>query len=106
MKSNEDGAEKESPSRGLVLSDGSLAFVAGSETTSGTLSTIFRCLLQDRATYKRLQAEVDNYYPADEDSLSTKHHQDMPYLDAVMYGGDSCSLCTTCANPRFLVTKR
>ncbi|KAJ3546904.1 hypothetical protein NM688_g5462 [Phlebia brevispora] len=82
--SNEDGAEKESPSQAMVLSEGVLALVAGSATTAGTLSTAFFCMLKNRETYQRLQAEVDKYYPSGEDSLSTKHHQDMPYLEAVI----------------------
>ena len=68
-----------------VIADGTLAIVAGSDTTSSVLSNVFYCLLTHPEAYARLRAEVDNYYPSEEDALNTKHHADMPYLNAVMY---------------------
>lgn len=35
-------------------------------------------------SYKRLQEEVDKFYPQGEDALNTQHHVNMPYLEAVM----------------------
>ena len=61
-----------------------LAVVAGSDTTSSALTSIFNCLLTHPGTYAKLQEEVDRFYPAGEDAFSTKHHRDMLYLQAVM----------------------
>ena len=73
-----------SPSRDIVLSDGILAIVAGSDTTATTLSNIFFNLLNHPTAYKLLQEEIDSKYPPGEDALNPKHYADMPYLDAVM----------------------
>ncbi len=69
----------------MVISDGVLAFVAGSDTTASVLSNIFWCLLRHPDVYKRLQAEVDAFYPPGENSLDAKHIKDMYYLEAVMW---------------------
>ena len=42
------------------------------------------CLLCNPTTYKRLQAEVDKYYPIREDSIDPKYLPEMRYLEAVM----------------------
>jgi cytochrome P450 len=62
-----------------------LAIVAGSDTTTVTLSNVFYYLMTDRKSYKRLQEEVDRCFPPGEDVLNSKHFVDMPYLDAVVY---------------------
>ncbi|RPD82303.1 high nitrogen upregulated cytochrome P450 monooxygenase 2 [Lentinus tigrinus ALCF2SS1-7] len=80
---NEDGAEPKPPVS-EVTADGTLAIVAGSDTTSSVLSNVFYCLLTHPEAYARLRAEVDSYYPAGEDAFNTKHHADMPYLNAVI----------------------
>ena len=83
-QSNEDNAEKESPPRHIVISDGLLALVAGSDTTSSVLSDLLWCVIRHPDVYKRLQAEVDKFYPPGEDSLDGKYVNQMPYLEAVM----------------------
>ena len=60
----------------------------GSETTATTLSNLFFLLMSHPRAYARLQAEVDKFYPADEDSLNIKYHGDMPYLNACMSVSD------------------
>ncbi|KAM5535858.1 hypothetical protein V8D89_010476 [Ganoderma adspersum] len=80
---NEDGAEP-TPPLPEVIADGTLAIIAGSDTTSSVLSSIFYCLLTHPEAYVRLRAEVDSYYPPGETALNTKHHADMPYLNAVI----------------------
>ncbi|KAH9849213.1 high nitrogen upregulated cytochrome P450 monooxygenase 2 [Lenzites betulinus] len=80
---SEDGAEA-TPPLSQVVADGALAVVAGSDTTSSVLSNLFFALLTHPDTYARLKAEVDLYYPPGEDALNTKHHADMPYLNAVI----------------------
>lgn len=67
-----------------VIADANLAIVAGSDTTASVLSNIFYYLLRDPAAYKRLQKEVDEYYPPGEDATGTQHHTKMVYLEAVM----------------------
>ncbi|KAI0964040.1 hypothetical protein AcW1_000956 [Taiwanofungus camphoratus] len=81
---NEDGAEEVSPPLAQVVAEGQLAVLAGSDTTASVLTSMFWCLLSHPAAYKRLQAEVDAYYPPGENALDTKHHADMPYLNAVI----------------------
>ena len=84
LQSNEDGAEKESPPRHIVIGAGLLALVASSDTTATVVTNIMYCLLRHPDVYKRLQAEVDKFYPPGEDSLDSKHIKDMHYLEAVM----------------------
>ena len=47
----------------IVTSDAVLAIVAGSDTTATTLANVFFYLMSNPEAYKRLQAEVDKYYP-------------------------------------------
>jgi len=81
---NEDGAEKQTRPLAQVISDGALAVIAGSDTTANVLTNLFFFLLSDREEYKRLQAEVDKFYPPGENALDTKHHQSMPILNAAI----------------------
>ncbi|KAI0687969.1 high nitrogen upregulated cytochrome P450 monooxygenase 2 [Cerioporus squamosus] len=53
-----------------LVDDGVLAIIAGADTTV------------ERDDDSR--AEIDKYYPPGEDALSTKHHREMPYLNAVI----------------------
>ncbi|KAI0772249.1 cytochrome P450 [Irpex lacteus] len=82
--SNEDGAEKQSPPKEVVVSDGALAVLAGSDTTSNVLSAAFWCMLTRPEVYKKLREEVDKYYPPGEDATSAEHHPSMVYLEAVI----------------------
>ncbi|EKM52044.1 uncharacterized protein PHACADRAFT_102490 [Phanerochaete carnosa HHB-10118-sp] len=84
LMSNEDGAEQTSPPAGQVISDGVLATIAASDTTSSVLSNAFWNILRYPQYYKRLQAEVDQYYPAGENALDPKHYSKMVFLDAVL----------------------
>ncbi|KAI0699707.1 cytochrome P450 [Cytidiella melzeri] len=82
--SNEDGFDKETPSRPLILSEAILTVIAGSDTTSNALTIAFWLLLRHPECYRQLQNEVDRYYPAGEDALDPRHHPKMVYLDAVL----------------------
>ncbi|GJE99306.1 cytochrome P450 [Phanerochaete sordida] len=84
---NEDGAEKADPPKAVVMSDGVTALIAGSDTTSSVLASLFYCLLRSPEAYARLQAEVDKFYPRGEDALDPKHIPDMQYLEAVINEG-------------------
>ena len=78
--SNEDGAEKQSPAPPIVISDGVLALVAGSHTTSSVLSNLFYLLLRHPVVYERLQYEVDKVCDVADPTCEAR----IPYLDAVM----------------------
>ncbi|KAI0755286.1 high nitrogen upregulated cytochrome P450 monooxygenase 2 [Daedaleopsis nitida] len=80
----EDLADVPPPPMQQLVDDGVLAIVAGADTTSGALTSLFYCILTHPEVYAKLQAEIDKYYPPGEDALSTKHHRDMPYLTAVI----------------------
>ncbi|TCD68525.1 hypothetical protein EIP91_010581 [Steccherinum ochraceum] len=81
---NDDGAEAVSPSVEAVAAEGVLVILAGSETTSGVLSTIMYLLMRNPDVYKKLQQEVDKFYPPGENALDCKCHSEMTYLEAVI----------------------
>lgn len=77
--------EKEQPTDAEVLSDGMLAVIAGSDTTSTVLSGLFCYVVANPACYKRLQSEVDSFFPIGEgDPFDAARLAEMPYLNAVM----------------------
>ncbi|KAJ3539059.1 hypothetical protein NM688_g6420 [Phlebia brevispora] len=82
--SNEDHAADKSPPESVVVSDGVTAVIAGSDTTAGVLSNTFYLLLCHPDKYARLEAEVDQFYPPEEDSLNDIHHPEMVYMEAVL----------------------
>ncbi|KAI0761269.1 high nitrogen upregulated cytochrome P450 monooxygenase 2 [Trametes elegans] len=82
--SNEDQPEKGAPPVKQLIDDGILAIVAGSDTTSSALTSLFFCLGTHPHVYRRLQAEVDQFYPAGEDACNSKHGRKMHYLNAVI----------------------
>lgn len=78
---DEDAIELIPPTQQEIESDGMLAIVAGSNTTSTTLSHLFLYLLQNPPCYDTLRKEVD---VLGNDLTSTAQHTRMPYLNAVM----------------------
>ena len=48
------------------------------------MANVVYCLCAYPEAYKRLQAEVDHFYPPGEDSLDAQHIHKMPYLTAIM----------------------
>ncbi|EMD39450.1 hypothetical protein CERSUDRAFT_111756 [Gelatoporia subvermispora B] len=81
---NEDGTETQTRPLAQVISDGALAVIAGSDTTANVLTNLFFFLLSEPAEYKRLQAEVDSFFPPGENALDTRFHQEMPILNAAI----------------------
>ncbi|KAH9056336.1 cytochrome P450 [Lactarius vividus] len=67
--SGEGLPESERPSPADVAKDGSLAIIAGSDTTSSVLTAVLYCLLCNPSAYERLQAEVDEAFPSGEEPL-------------------------------------
>jgi len=54
-----DGGSGNTSTLSEVVSDGGLAIVAGSDTTSNAITNLFYFLLTNPVKYKRLQAEID-----------------------------------------------
>ncbi|KAI1786948.1 high nitrogen upregulated cytochrome P450 monooxygenase 2 [Ganoderma leucocontextum] len=82
---NEDLPREDPPPERHLLDDGVLAMVAGSDTSSSAITSIFHCLLSHPEAYAALQEEVDHFYPQGEDVCSTANHRDMHYLTAVIH---------------------
>jgi len=80
-QSDELGAEKEEIPFDIVINDGDLVVIAGSDTTKTVLSSLFFYLLCNPEKLARLREEIDRFYPPGE-SLSSEHFQEMSYLDA------------------------
>ncbi|THH32436.1 hypothetical protein EUX98_g1785 [Antrodiella citrinella] len=81
---NEDDAEPTSPPLHIVVAEATLAIVAGSDTTSGTLTNILYLLMQHPQVYKKLQEEVDKFYPQGENAMNCDFHPDMVFMEAVI----------------------
>ncbi|KAJ7286364.1 cytochrome P450, partial [Mycena rebaudengoi] len=71
--------ERMKPTLAESVSDGTLAIVAGADTTASALSSFLWCILSNPDIYRRVQAEVDSVYP-DEESVSDTSKQGDLYL--------------------------
>lgn len=80
-QSDEVGAEKEEIPFDIVINDGDLVVIAGSDTTKMALASLFFYLLSNPEKLAKLREEIDRFYPPEE-LLSSKHFQNMSYLDA------------------------
>ncbi|PPQ88069.1 hypothetical protein CVT25_013677 [Psilocybe cyanescens] len=78
---DEDGVGTERLTTAEVTSDGGLAIIAGSDTTSSALTHFFYFLLSSPNAYKRVLAEVDEL---GDDVLDTSKHARMIYLNAAI----------------------
>ncbi|OJT05136.1 Cytochrome P450 67 [Trametes pubescens] len=85
--SEEDRPGNPQPSLSQLVDDGVLAVIAGADTTSSALTSIFYCLLTNPDACQKLQAEIDQFYPPGEDPCDIKHHLNMHYLTAVINEG-------------------
>ncbi|KAI0711781.1 cytochrome P450 [Cerioporus squamosus] len=85
-KTEQGRASKDKPSPPLqqLVDDGILAIVAGSDTSSSCLTSLFFFILTHPEIYTELQAEVDRHCPTGMDLSETLHHRDMTYLHAVI----------------------
>ncbi|KAF7976197.1 hypothetical protein HWV62_7374 [Athelia sp. TMB] len=81
---NENGTDANPPSIGEVISDAALVIVAGSDTTSTVLSSLFWFIMTNPTIYHRLQNEIDSVFPPGEDALDVSKHIHMNYLNAVI----------------------
>lgn len=64
-----------------MVNDGELVIVAGTDTTKSVLCSLFFYLLRNPEKLAELRGEIDRFYPAGE-AVSSKHFQEMTYLDA------------------------
>ena len=85
-QNNEDSSDKDTEPVPMhqLTDDGCLIVVAGADTTSSTLTSLFYLLLSHLEEYARLIEEVDKFYPNGEDVDDPKWHRDMHFLNAVM----------------------
>ena len=67
-----------------LLDDGMLALVAGTDTTAGTLTSLFFCLATHPGAYTALKNEIDRFFPVGEDVLLCADYREMRYLNAAM----------------------
>ncbi|KZP29270.1 cytochrome P450 [Athelia psychrophila] len=81
---NENGTDAHPPSLTEVVSDSGLVIVAGSDTTSTVLSSLFWFIMCNPTIYRRLQDEIDSVFPAGENALDPSKHIHMNYLNAVI----------------------
>ena len=76
-QNNEDLPEEHPPPELHLLDDGILAMMAGADTRSIAITSIFHCLLSHPDAYIALQEEVDRFHPQGKDVCSTANHRDM-----------------------------
>lgn len=67
-----------------LVDDGILAILAGSDTTSSALTSLFFCLATHPEAFGHLQSEVDRFYPPGDNPADPKHYREMHYLTAAM----------------------
>jgi len=79
--SGEELPETERPSFGDLAQNGTLAIIAGSDTTSSILTAIIYYLLLNPAVYERLQEEVDSAFPSGEEPLDAAKLSHLEWLN-------------------------
>ncbi|KAE9392120.1 cytochrome P450 [Gymnopus androsaceus JB14] len=79
---DEAGLEKVKPSLAEVGSDAVLTIIAGADTTSCAMTSLFWLILSNPECYKRLQKEIDSVYPPGSDPLDVSKHSNLPFLAA------------------------
>jgi cytochrome P450 len=85
--SGEELPEAERPSFEDIVQNGTLAIVAGSDTTSSVLTAIIYYLLLNPAAYERLQEEVDSAFPSGEEPLDTVKLSHLEWLNGCINEG-------------------
>ena len=78
--------------------------VAGSETTSSTLTFALLKLVQDHRVRDLLVKELDSAFPNRNDAITTSKTKDLPYLNAVI--NETMRLMPAAANGAPRITDR
>lgn len=84
LQLDEDAAESERPDMEVVGSEGILAVVAGSDTTSTTLVITLYYLFLHPEKMKKLREEIDSNFTKDEDAVDFAKLAEMQYLNGCM----------------------
>lgn len=84
LKSDEAGFEKEKPPIIDLIAEGTLAVVAGGDTTSRAIQNVFFALLSHPEHYARLKAEIDSAFPSGDGIFDIGRYTQLKFLDAVV----------------------
>ncbi|KAI0067778.1 cytochrome P450 [Artomyces pyxidatus] len=79
--SDEEKHESIPPSFEELTADGTLAIVAGSDTSATVLTALFYYLVRRPAAYKRLQEEIDFVFPRGVETTDAAKLSDMTWLN-------------------------
>ncbi|KAI0265871.1 high nitrogen upregulated cytochrome P450 monooxygenase 2 [Gloeopeniophorella convolvens] len=80
--SGEELPEKDRPPLSKVAQQGVLSIIAGSDTTSTISTALIHYLVTTPAAYERLQREVDEAFPHDEEPLDVSKLGELEWLNA------------------------
>jgi cytochrome P450 len=89
--SDEPSLEKTKPAFRDVIADGALAIVAGTDTTSSSMTTLLFFLCRYRECFEKVRREIDLVFPEGADTMDTRKHPELVYLTACM--NESLRLC-------------
>jgi cytochrome P450 len=84
LQSGEELPEAERPSFEDIAQNGTLAIIAGSDTTSSVLTAIIYYLLLNPVAYEHLQEEVDSAFPSGEEPLDVVKLSHLEWLNGCM----------------------
>lgn len=85
LQNDEEKIDKEPVPLPVLVTNAVTAIIAGSDTTSSSLSHALYFLIKHPASYERLRAEVDAMFPLEEgEPTDTAKLAQMDYLNAVM----------------------
>lgn len=84
LQTDEGVHEKETPPIPNAIADGLIGIIAGSDTTSSLMTSLFYFLLNNPEYYATLQAEIDRVFPQGENALDVSKHPNLPFLSACL----------------------
>ena len=83
-QNHEDAPDRAPPPLAHLVDDAMLAMIAGADTVTSTLTSLFALLRAHPAAYARLEAEVDGVLPPGEDPVKAGSEKEMVWLNACM----------------------
>lgn len=63
---------------------GTLAIIAGADTTASGVASLLYFLMRNKSCMSRVQEEIEHVYPDADDPLDSSKHGDLKYLNACM----------------------